>query len=47
MRLQKKCGRGSKLPTRSRQSKNLGERERAAALSQKIEPDGVYVGHGC
>ena len=29
-----------------RLSKNPGERERAAALSQKNEPDGVYVGLG-
>ena len=34
------------MPIRLRLSKNLGERERAEALSQKIEPDGVYVGLG-
>ena len=30
------------MPICLRLSKNLGERERAEALSQKIEPDGVY-----
>ena len=35
------------MPICLRLSKNLGERERAEALSQKIEPDGVYVGLGC
>ena len=34
------------MPICLRLSKNLGERERAEALSQKIEPGGVYVGLG-